>query len=41
MSFWQFNHVQQGWARANGVEAKPPPPTTAEHDALVAKYAHV
>lgn len=31
----------EGWSKAHGGEAKPEAPTDEEHDALVARYAHV
>jgi hypothetical protein len=31
----------EGWRLANGIDDGPKPLTNAEHDALIAKYAHV
>lgn len=39
MSLWQFRALVDGYRRANGTEEeKPPAPTDAEHDELLAKY---
>lgn len=39
MSLWQFRAIVEGHRRANSVEdEKPPAPTDAEHDELMAKY---
>lgn len=40
-SLWQFSAAVSGWVKANGGEEKPRSPTPEEHDALVAKYAHI
>lgn len=41
LSFWELACAVAGFAQANGVEEKLEPPTPEEHDALLAKYAHV
>lgn len=41
MSEWDFAVSVDGFMRMNGAEAKPAPPTDEEHDALVARFAHL
>jgi hypothetical protein len=41
LSLWEFGACVSGWSKANGGESKPAAPSDEEHDALVAKFAHV
>lgn len=41
MSLWELGCVFEGWAEANGHEKPPEALSNDEHDALVAKYAHI
>jgi hypothetical protein len=39
MTLWEFAASVHGWSKANGASSGPPPPTDAEHAALMALYS--
>jgi hypothetical protein len=39
MTPWELMAAVDGWKAANGAESAPKPPTEAEHEALLRKYA--
>lgn len=39
LSLWEFTVAAEGYDIANGGDEKSKPPSEAEHDALMAKYA--
>lgn len=39
LTAWEFNAAVEGWRAANCPDEGPSPPTPAEHDAMVARFA--
>jgi hypothetical protein len=37
-SLWEFLACRDGWINANSAPEQTPPPTAAEHDAMIAKW---